>query len=132
MEEIDFTKCKLWVQVHNLSPNRMNANNLLKIEKYIGKVHRVNEDFKSGGMKKFVQVQIEMETESSLKIGCYIQWENGERLWVAFKYERLSDFCYNCGRINYIDSACSEPKRHSSHLEPDKTMVANYLAKSTN
>lgn len=37
LEEVDFHMCNLWVQVHNLSQNKMNKLNAVKIGQYIGK-----------------------------------------------------------------------------------------------
>lgn len=47
-----------------------------------------------------------MNIQEPLKSGCFIQQESGEKLWVAFKFERLSDFCYGCGMIDHTVVAC--------------------------
>lgn len=48
-----------------------------------------------------------MNIQEPLKPGCFTTRETGEKLWLAFKYERLSDFCYGCGKIDHTMAACS-------------------------
>lgn len=40
--------------------------------------------------------------------------EDGTKLWLAFKYERFSDFCYKCCLISHTESACSMPESGDS------------------
>lgn len=81
-------------------PNRLNP----------GKQYVIDEAHLKAGVNRFVPIRAELNTSKALKPCCFIKRENGEQLWLAFKYERLSDFCYNCGRISHIDQACGEPK----------------------
>ncbi|KAH7840909.1 hypothetical protein Vadar_023167 [Vaccinium darrowii] len=32
-----------------------------------------------------------------------------ENLWIKLKYKRLSDFCYQCGRLGHDKSSCKFP-----------------------
>ena len=32
--------------------------------------------------------------------------ENGEKVWVKFKYERLPNVCFWCGHLNHSDKNC--------------------------
>ena len=36
--------------------------------------------------------------------------EGGEQRWIAFKYERLLNFCYRCGLLNHGLKDCPDGK----------------------
>jgi len=38
--------------------------------------------------------------------GQLITLENGKQVWITFKYERLPNFCYWCGRLSHDDRDC--------------------------
>ena len=39
--------------------------------------------------------------------GRVITLEGGGKSWVSFKYERLSNLCYWCGRLSHDDKNCN-------------------------
>lgn len=51
-----------------------------------------------------------MDILQGLKPGCRIKREDGSSIWVKLRYERLSDFCYSCGRIDHTQTACPCPQ----------------------
>lgn len=56
MEEIDFSRCNFWVQVHNLPPNRMNRENAMILGNYVGKYIRCDEGTNSFVPNKFIRL----------------------------------------------------------------------------
>jgi hypothetical protein len=36
-------------------------------------------------------------------------------LWIQYSYERLSDYCYTCGRIGHLSYACTVEPRPPDH-----------------
>lgn len=106
----------LVVQVHNLPPNRMNLENAEKIGKYIGDFVRADDTSFSQTMK-FMHIRVLINTERKVNTGCYIQREDKSKLWIQFKYERLSDFCYLCEKIDHTTLVCSQQKgrQESNH-----------------
>ncbi|KAL7204170.1 hypothetical protein ACSBR2_017274 [Camellia fascicularis] len=40
--------------------------------------------------------------------------QNGKETWVQYKFGKLGDFCYDCGRIGYDNSSCRAPKLNMS------------------
>lgn len=117
MEEIDFSRCNFWVQVHNLPPNRMNRETAMILGNYVGKYIRCDEGTNSFVPNKFIRLQVSVNIQNGLKVGCYITSENGCKLWIAFKYERIINFCYGCGVIDHTEQACSQEKK--SYLSPE-------------
>lgn len=37
---------------------------------------------------------------------------NGKSIWVSFRYEKLPQFCYFCGRIYHADKPCTNKTSH--------------------
>lgn len=90
----------------------MNKDNAMKLGNFIGGF--LQEDAagdKASFPRKYLRIQVAVNTLNNLKLGCFIIRENGEKLWVTFKYERLPDFYYECGRIDHVAQACLEPPR---------------------
>lgn len=86
LKEVSFSHCNFWIQVHNLPPNRRNKENLCKIGNYIGKLIRCDDQKALQNFQKFIRILVSVNIQTALKLGCIISRENGEKLWVAFKY----------------------------------------------
>ncbi|OMP01185.1 Zinc finger, CCHC-type [Corchorus olitorius] len=41
------------------------------------------------------------------------------RVWVDLKYERLGDFCYNCGKLGHTDKSCDKEIKSFEQAERD-------------
>ncbi|KAM2040584.1 hypothetical protein ACFX16_034502 [Malus domestica] len=59
---------------------------------------------KAGG---FLRVRVLVNSENPLVLGCWLKREVNRETWVEFRYERLQDFCFHCGRIDHINTECS-------------------------
>ncbi|RXH78461.1 hypothetical protein DVH24_001979 [Malus domestica] len=46
------------------------------------------------------------DTSKPLVTGCWLPQEDNMETWVEFRYERLQDFCYKCGRICHVLNEC--------------------------
>ena len=63
-----------------------------------------NEDYEGGNfMRDRVKVDVTKPLSKCRKIGLC----NGEESWASFKYERLPNLCYWCGRLTHHDKGCS-------------------------
>lgn len=119
LDEVSFSRCNFWLQIHNLPPNRRNQDNIRRIANHVGNFLQFDASSTFEHLHKFVRVQVRINVQGTLCPGSYITKENGEKLWLSFKYERLSDFCYGCGGLDHTEAACMEEKkvRYADHGE---------------
>ena len=54
----------------------------------------------------FLRVKVEIDVSKPLCWGRKIAINADEFIWVAFKYEKLPNFCYWCGRVSHADKEC--------------------------
>ena len=46
-------------------------------------------------------------------------------IWIQYKYERLSDYCYTCGRIGHLSYSCPVDPRPPDHGRYDEKLKAS-------
>ncbi|KAB2621987.1 hypothetical protein D8674_024169 [Pyrus ussuriensis x Pyrus communis] len=90
LEELELDAVPFWVQIRGIPL----AGKFIAMED-------------PGHARGFVRVRILVDTEKPLFKGCWIRRDSNKEIWVEFRYERLQDFCYKCGRIGHINTECS-------------------------
>lgn len=73
----------------------------------LGKVIEVDRRALQADQAKFLRVRVDLPIVKLLRRGGYITNIDGERGWVAFKYERLPTFCFSCGKLGHDDKHCT-------------------------
>ena len=93
MEEVDFSKTKFWVQVHNLPFSWLTSDVAMEIGDTLGEVIKFdNVSEMIGG--NFLRIQVAIDTSQPLCRGRSICFDDNIQGFVSFKYERLPNFCY--------------------------------------
>ena len=54
----------------------------------------------------YIRVRVLIDISLPLCQGRLITMENGRKIRISFKYERLLNFCFWCGRLNHSDKNC--------------------------
>ncbi|KAL0011160.1 hypothetical protein SO802_006268 [Lithocarpus litseifolius] len=114
---ITFSHSLFWVQVWGVPFELMTEITGRDIGNTMGKF--VEMDKRSWQMEqaKFMRLRVELPIDRPLRRGGYLRNMEGEKTWVTFKYERLLNICFACGRIGHDVRHCevaieSQPKEH--------------------
>ena len=105
VNELAFNKVPFWVQVHDIPCSFLTRKVAEKLCDTVGEVQKsigaVDDD---GG--SFFRVRVLVDITLPLCRGKVISLPNGSNSWVNFKYKRLPNVCYWCGRLDHNDRDC--------------------------
>ncbi|KAB2599005.1 hypothetical protein D8674_039706 [Pyrus ussuriensis x Pyrus communis] len=104
LEELELDAVPFWVQIRGVPLGLASVDNIHRLTMEAGKFLAMEDP---GLARGFLRVRILVDTEKPLFKGCWIRRDNNRDTWVEFRYERLQDFCYRCGRIGHINTECS-------------------------
>ncbi|OMO79250.1 Zinc finger, CCHC-type [Corchorus olitorius] len=107
ISEISFDKVQYWVQIHDLPLEMQTLANLKKIGDSIGRVIMLEKpDWSQGTGRCYMRTRLELDVNKSLIPGFWVPRQDKGKLWVRLKYEKLGDFCFNCGKIGHMGKNC--------------------------
>lgn len=107
IDEVEFHKMQMWIQIYDLSLEMYNKENTSNIGNSIGRCILVEDD-NIAKQRIFIKVKLEVDVTEPL-VGCFGQTsKQGEEKWATIKYERLSDECYGCENLGHTSLNCSE------------------------
>ncbi|KAM6560550.1 hypothetical protein CsatA_029789 [Cannabis sativa] len=102
-----YTTTPFWVQVYRL-PFLSKSEALAKIiGNLIGEFLEVHNDSLNEGWGPFLRIRVGLDVSKPLLRGQMVSlpWMRDE-LWIDYRYERLPDFCYECGIIGHVFDNC--------------------------
>ena len=105
-KNISFSSSPFWVQIWGLPFENMTEAIGKEIGGKIGRVLEVDKRAMQAELAKYLRVRVEVPIDKSLRRGCFVKSEEGERVWVDFRYERLPSFCYICGFLGHDEKHC--------------------------
>ena len=90
------------MQVHNILISYRNRAVAEDICEAIGLVDRSTADSECEG-GSYIRVRVTLDVFQPLCRGRIIRLDEGEKIWVNFRYERLPNLCYWCGCLDHGD-----------------------------
>nr|XP_023920447.1 uncharacterized protein At4g02000-like [Quercus suber] len=105
LQDVSFNKTSLWVQVFDIPVRYMTKEVAEDICSSVGEVclSKIHPTEVGGS---FVRVRVRVDVTQPLCRGRVVDLEEGDRVWVSFKYERLPILCYLCGRLDHDERDC--------------------------
>ncbi|KAK3012835.1 hypothetical protein RJ639_008614 [Escallonia herrerae] len=109
LDELEFHHSPFWIRIYGLPPNQMTKSNAERIGARIGELKDI--DFTADGnfaWCKFLRIQVVLDIRQPIHTGFHRTKEASSTSWIHLRYERLPDFCFNCGRIGHVHKGCSQ------------------------
>ncbi|KAG8363666.1 hypothetical protein BUALT_Bualt19G0046200 [Buddleja alternifolia] len=99
---------QFWVQAKNLPARFMTPKMAEMIGNKLGRFIKTDLATESQRWRSALRIRAEMNVTKPLIDSLSIQVKPGVEFMVEIRYERLSDFCFNCGRVGHKFTTCSE------------------------
>ncbi|KAF5462220.1 hypothetical protein F2P56_018246 [Juglans regia] len=106
-----------WLQIYNLPLGLMTKKWGECIGQSVGQVLDVDVDEDDIGWGKYLRVRIKLDLHKPITRGRIIM-VHGKKIRLAFKYEKLPRFCFNCGWILHGNSGCSSTTAPDNSINP--------------
>ncbi|KAM1113535.1 hypothetical protein ACFX15_045569 [Malus domestica] len=103
VEEVQLELVPFWVQIRGVPLGLSSLANVKRLTQTAGQVLELEDPAKARG---FLRVKVLVNTAAPLINGCWLRRESKRETWVEFRYERLQDFCYKCGRVDHLNTEC--------------------------
>lgn len=95
-----------WVQIHDLPIGSMSTYMAAQLGNFLGKFLKYETVIISMGTKKYMRIKVQTDVHTPLKRRKRIIYGHGKSTYATFKYEKLSVFCFLCGRLGHGESFC--------------------------
>ncbi|XP_075665471.1 uncharacterized protein LOC142635150 [Castanea sativa] len=106
VKDLVFDRIPFWVQIHDLPVGDMNPKAAAEIGRVCGEVHQGIREWGNQEGSSFMRIRVRVDTTKPLCRRHKIRHEDREVGWIRFKYKRLPNICYWCGRLSHSDKDC--------------------------
>ncbi|XP_041001644.1 uncharacterized protein LOC121247347 [Juglans microcarpa x Juglans regia] len=105
IDALQFRFEPFWIQLHNLPLSVMTKGFGEQFAEAIGLVIRVDAEEDGRAWGRCLRVRVAVDLNKPLLRGKWLKLDDKQH-WVAFKYERLQNFCFHCGVLNHKGKGC--------------------------
>ncbi|XP_073017758.1 uncharacterized protein [Primulina eburnea] len=118
---MSFTEISIWIQCYNLPLIFLHKDFLEKLGNHLGVVEEIDTKENGFAMGRYARVKVRIDISKPLKQHIRLSLASDEdEVFVIFSYERLPDFCYNCGIIGHSFRNCD--------VDPQEKGKLNYIS----
>jgi hypothetical protein len=111
--KMEFENASFWIHMFHLPLACMSETMGVQIGSSVVLVEEVEIEEDGIGWSEYLRVRIRLDLSKPLARGRVLKL-NGEPSWIAFQYERLPKFCFQCGVIHHGVTGCLGRQRSSS------------------
>ncbi|MBA0778000.1 hypothetical protein Gotri_005936 [Gossypium trilobum] len=115
---LNFTE--FWIQVHELPPGLMSESMAKQLGNFCGKFLEYDTVIPFLGQKTYMRIRVCFDVSAPLKHKKKIQIGKAMIVYARFKYEKLSQFYFICGKLGHGESYYPFRLR----IEPSKINIA--------
>ncbi|KAF4363728.1 hypothetical protein G4B88_000957 [Cannabis sativa] len=102
-----FNLLRVWIQLHNLPHEYFSISNGSLLGGLVGKVVKIGlEEDKPALWNQFMKVQVDIDFNKPLVVGCFFDLASGVKKWIQVKFEKIGIFCYYCGCLGHQRWGC--------------------------
>ncbi|MBA0842187.1 hypothetical protein Goarm_002031, partial [Gossypium armourianum] len=105
--QIPLVLTPFWVQIYNIPTGLFSDSLAVQLGNFLGNFMEHDISLLGKGNRNFMRIRVQIDIRRPLKRRKNISF-GGNCSYVNFKYERLSLFCFYCGRLGHNDSFCEE------------------------
>ncbi|KAI5313893.1 hypothetical protein L3X38_043082 [Prunus dulcis] len=101
LEELNPSLISYWVQAHGVPRGQMNGETAGLIGAQFERLIGFEDPDQPGGMRGYFRLRVELNALNPLPLGIWLLRPDQTQSWVEFLYERLANFCFQCGRLGH-------------------------------
>ncbi|MBA0574784.1 hypothetical protein Golob_007032 [Gossypium lobatum] len=119
-DQIKLISSPFWIKIESCSPEFDKKDLLHAIGGTFGGALR------SEVSEEFCRLRINLDVQKPLRRGIFVSTDYVSKVWILFKYENLSLFCFGCGRMGHGMINCNQipPAKKSKVSENPPYSVA--------
>ncbi|XP_040932119.1 uncharacterized protein [Gossypium hirsutum] len=103
--QVPLVMTPFWVQIHDVPIGLFFESLAVQMGNFLGVFLKYDGSNLGKENRNFMRIRVQIDVRRPLKRKKQILF-SGRRSYVTFKYERLSLFCFFCGRLGHSDSFC--------------------------
>lgn len=123
VEKMRFNKAIFWIQIHNILILCMNKETGLFLVQKVEIVKEIDMGVEGDCLGKFIRAIVEVDVSKPLERCFDVDTEGDKPFTVFIMYERLSEYCFDCGLIGHTNKECPTEDPNRTY---DPKRVAKY------